>query len=130
VLETAASHLPRGTVFRSDLPARLERLPWSAWHWRIVIVFGVTWVLDGLEVTLVGSVSSVLAEPGTLRLTETQIGAAASAYLAGAILGALVFGKLTDRLGRKRLFLVTLAVYLGATVLNALSLGHSPRFAL
>ena len=123
MLETAASHLPRGAVFRSNLPGRLERLPWSAWHWRVVIAFGVTWVLDGLEVTLVGSVSTVLAEPGTLGLTETQIGAAASAYLAGAILGALVFGKLTDRLGRKRLFLVTLAVYLGATVLTALSWG-------
>jgi MFS family permease len=94
-----------------------------------VVALGVTWVLDGLEVTIVGSVASVLGEPGTLHLSETQIGAAASAYLAGAIAGSLVFGRLTDRYGRKRLFLVTLAVYLVATLATALSWGFA-SFAL
>ena len=121
--------LPPGTRIETDLPGRLDRLPWSRWHWRVVIALGITWVLDGLEVTLVGSVASVLGEPGTLGLSESQIGAAASAYLFGAIGGALFFGRLTDKLGRKRLFLVTLAVYLAATLLTALSLDFA-MFAL
>ena len=107
----------------TDIPARLDRLPWSAWHWRVVVALGVTWVLDGLEVTLVGAVAGALIRPDTLALTEQQVGAAATAYLAGAILGALVFGRLTDLVGRKRLFLVTLSVYLVATLLTALSTG-------
>src|SRR3954464_11736521 len=109
------------TVLRSDIPARLDRLPWSRWHWRVVIALGVTWVLDGLEVTLVGAVASVLGEPDTLHLSESEIGGAASAYLFGAIAGALIFGRLTDRLGRKKLFLVTLGVYLAATLCTALA---------
>jgi MFS family permease len=108
-------------VITTSLPARLDRLPWSAWHWRIVIALGITWTLDGLEVTLVGAVASVLGEVDTLHLGEAQIGAAASAYLAGAICGALLFGRLTDTLGRKRLFLVTLSVYVLATLFTALS---------
>ena len=111
--------LPAGTKFESDLPARLDRLPWSAWHWRVVVALGVTWMLDGLEVTLVGAIGPVLNEPDTLGLSDGQIGATASFYLAGAIAGALVFGRLTDLLGRKRLFLVTLSVYLGATLATA-----------
>src|SRR5436305_1684164 len=110
-----------GPAVTTDIPARLDRLPWSAWHWRLVIALGVTWTLDGLEVTLVGAVASVLGETETLHLSETQIGASASAYLAGAIAGALIFGRLTDALGRKRLFLVTLSVYLLATLFTALS---------
>jgi MFS family permease len=110
-------------LVETDIPARLDRLPWSAWHWRVVIALGVTWVLDGLEVTLVGAVAGALVRPDTLALTETEIGAAATAYLGGAILGALVFGRLTDLVGRKRLFLVTLTVYLVATLLTALSVG-------
>src|SRR5690349_310234 len=106
--------LAPGTRFATDLPARLDRLPWSGWHWRVVVALGVTWMLDGLEVTLVGAIGPVLKEPDTLSLTDGQIGASASAYLAGAILGALLFGRLTDLLGRKRLFLVTLSVYLAA----------------
>jgi MFS family permease len=109
------------TRIRTDIPARLDRLPWSRWHWRVVIALGITWMLDGLEVTLVGAVAPVLKEADTLGLTDTQIGASASFYLAGAIVGALVFGRLTDLLGRKRLFLVTLVVYLSATLATALS---------
>jgi MFS family permease len=114
--------LAPGTRIETDLPGRLDRLPWSRWHWRVVIALGVTWILDGLEVTLVGAVASVLGEPDTLHLSEQQIGLAASAYLFGAIAGALVFGRATDRLGRKKLFLVTLGVYLAATLCTALSL--------
>jgi MFS family permease len=113
--------LTPGTRIETDLPGRLDRLPWSRWHWRVVIALGVTWILDGLEVTLVGAVASVLGETDTLHLSEREIGAAASAYLFGAILGALIFGRATDRLGRKKLFLVTLGVYLTATLLTALS---------
>jgi MFS family permease len=113
--------LAAGTRFESDVPARLDRLPWSRWHWRVVIALGITWMLDGLEVTLVGAIGPVLTQPTALNLTNTQLGATASAYLAGAVLGALVFGRLTDLYGRKRLFLVTLAVYLLATLASGLA---------
>jgi len=103
----------------TDIPARLDRLPWSAWHWRVVIALGVTWLLDGLEVTVVGSLGPALQRPETLGLSASQIGWAASAYIAGAVLGAIFFGRLVDHLGRKRMFLVTLIVYLIATVMTA-----------
>ena len=106
---------------RTAIPARLDALPWSAWHWRVVIALGVSWLLDGLEVTVVGSIGPALQRADTLGLTATAIGWAASAYIGGAVLGALVFGRLADRLGRKRIFLVTLLVYLVATVLTAFS---------
>jgi MFS family permease len=115
------SHLAPGVRFLSDIPARLDRLPWSPWHWRVVIALGVTWMLDGLEVTLVGALAPLLAEPGTLRFTETEIGASATIYLAGAITGALVFGRLSDRFGRKRLFFVTLVLYCAATALTSVA---------
>ncbi|HUQ26435.1 MAG TPA: MFS transporter [Burkholderiales bacterium] len=105
----------------SDVPARLDRLPWSRWHWRVVIALGVSWLLDGLEVTVVGALGPTLGRDDTLGLTATHIGWAATAYIAGAVLGALVFGRLADHLGRKRMFLATLAVYLFATVLTAFS---------
>ncbi|HEY3820345.1 MAG TPA: MFS transporter [Polyangiaceae bacterium] len=117
----ATSHLPAGTRFSSDVPPRLDRLSWSPWHTKLVIALGITWMLDGLEVTLVGSVAAVLAERDTLGLSASEIGAAGTLYLAGAILGALVFGRLTDRFGRRRLFLVTLGLYVGATLLTAVS---------
>ena len=105
----------------SAIPQRLDRLPWSAWHWRVVTALGVAWILDGLEVTLVGSIGGVLERPDTLALTAAQIGGAGSLYVGGAILGALLFGRLTDRLGRKRLFIITLAVYMTATLATALA---------
>ncbi len=106
-------------IVHSTIPARLDALPWSRWHWRVVIALGVTWLLDGLEVTVVGSLGPVLQRPGTLGLSAAEVGWTGSAYIAGAVLGALYFGRLADRLGRKRLFLITLAVYLAATVLTA-----------
>ncbi len=113
--------LPHGAVIRSDLPARLDALPWSRWHWRVVIALGVSWMLDGLEVTLVGSLGAVLQREDTLGLSATEIGLTGSSYIAGAVLGALYFGRLADRLGRKRIFLITMAVYLVATMMSALS---------
>ena len=107
-------------VIRTDLPGRLDRLPWSRFHWRIVIGLGTVWVLDGLEVIIVGAVSSRLTEPGSgIVLNSADIGVAAATYVAGACLGALYFGQLTDRIGRKKLFMATLAIYLLATVLTA-----------
>ncbi|GGT14325.1 MFS transporter [Streptomyces chromofuscus] len=111
-----------GTVTTS-VPARLDRLPWSRWHWMIVIGLGTVWILDGLEVTIVGNVAGRLAEDGSgLDITAAQVtGIAAALYVAGACAGALFFGRLTDRYGRKKLFMVTLAVYLAATAMTALS---------
>src|SRR6266850_97085 len=108
-------------MLETAIPARLDRLPWSPWHWRVVIALGVSWLLDGLEVTVVGSLSPTLQRADTLGLGAGEIGWAASAYIGGAVLGALVFGRLADSLGRKRMFLVTLAVYLVGTVLTAFS---------
>jgi MFS family permease len=110
-------------MLETTIPARLDRLPWSAWHWRVVIALGVSWLLDGLEVTVVGSLGPALERPDTLGLTAGEIGWAASAYIGGAVVGALFFGRLADSLGRKRMFLVTLAVYLVATVCTAFSFG-------
>jgi MFS family permease len=105
----------------SDVPARLDRLPWSAWHLRIIVALGTSWILDGLEVTLVGSLSGVLQSKDGLSLSDRSVAAAATTYLAGAVIGALLFGHLTDRLGRRRLFLVTLATYSAATIGTGLS---------
>jgi MFS family permease len=112
-----------GRVTETMIPHRLDRLPWSRWHWRVVIGLGITWILDGFEVTLVGSIASVLTKPNTLHLSTQQAASAGTAYLLGAVVGALLFGYLTDRLGRKRLFTATLAVYLVFTVASALAWG-------
>jgi MFS family permease len=111
---------PQPRTIRTDVPARLDRLPWSSFHWRIVFGLGTVWILDGLEVTIVGAVASRLTEPGSgINLSSADIGTAAAIYVAGACLGALIFGQLTDRYGRKRLFLVTLGIYILATVATA-----------
>lgn len=106
---------------RTDIPARLDRLPWSRWHWLVVVSLGITWILDGLEVTIVGSIAAVLTDRHTLHLSDVQVSAAGTIYLVGAVLGALFFARLTDRYGRKMLFMVTLSVYLLATVATAFS---------
>ncbi len=105
----------------TDIPARLDRLPWSSWHWLIVIGLGITWLLDGLEVTLAGALVGMLRNPQSLGLSEAEVGASATAYLAGAVAGALLFGYATDLLGRRKLFFLTLLLYLTATGLTALS---------
>ncbi|MGA6205733.1 MFS transporter [Nocardia testacea] len=111
------------TTVRTRIPARLDRLPWARWHWMIVVGLGSVWIIDGFEVTVVGSVATRLSEPGSgLAISSAQVsGLAAAMYVAGACVGALVFGRLTDRYGRKKLFIVTLVVYLVATALTALS---------
>ncbi|HEX4277556.1 MAG TPA: MFS transporter, partial [Bryobacteraceae bacterium] len=105
----------------TDIPARLDRLAWCRWHWLIVIGLGITWLLDGLEVTLAGSLAGMLRSPQSLGLSEAQVGVSATAYLAGAVIGALIFGHATDRLGRRKLFFLTLLLYLTATGLTAFS---------
>ena len=110
-----------GETIESYVPARLDRLPWSSWHWLIVVSLGATWILDGLEVTLAGAVGGILTRHETLGLSDTQVGATATCYLAGAVVGALFFGYGTDRFGRKKLFFITVAVYLIGTGLSAFS---------
>ncbi|MBV9330081.1 MAG: MFS transporter [Alphaproteobacteria bacterium] len=110
------------STFQSDVPARLERLPFGRFHRLIIFALGITWILDGLEVTVVGSLTGALSQHGTgLGLSNAQIGLAGSAYLVGAVAGALLFGDLADRFGRKRLFSVTVGVYLVATIATGLS---------
>ena len=112
---------PEAALIETDIPARLERLPWGRFHTLIVIALGVTWILDGLEVTLAGAVAGALKESPRLQFSNTQVGLASSFYLAGAVFGALYFGWLTDRLGLKRLFSITLSLYLVATAATGLS---------
>jgi MFS family permease len=113
--------MANGETIESYVPARLDSLPWSSWHWLIVISLGATWILDGLEVTLAGALGGILTLPETLGLTPARVGASATCYLAGAVLGALLFGYGTDRFGRKKLFFITVAVYLIGTALSAFS---------
>jgi MFS family permease len=111
----------RSAVVETDIPSRLDRLPWGRFQTLVVAALGITWILDGLEVTLVGAVAGALKQSPLLHLSNTEVGLASSAYLAGAVLGAVFFGWLTDRLGRKKLFFITLVVYLAATAATALS---------
>src|SRR6201995_5945668 len=106
----------------TNIPARLDRLPWARFHWMVVIGLGMVWILDGLEVTIVGSIAPRLTEPGSgIAISTAQIGTAAAVYVAGACCGALFFGQLTDSFGRKKLFLLTLGVYIIATLATAAS---------
>src|SRR5215813_15286654 len=108
-------------VIETDIPARLDRLPWSSFHTLVVVALGITWVLDGLEVTVAGSIAGALQESPVLRFTASEVGLVGSAYLTGAVTGAVLFGYLTDRFGRKKLFFVTLGLYLVATASTAAS---------
>src|SRR6201993_3711719 len=108
-------------IVETSIPSRLDALTWSGFHTRVVIALGITWILDGLEVTLAGTLSGALKDSPVLQFSNFDVGLANSAYLAGAVLGALGFGWLTDRLGRKKLFFITLALYLVATAATALS---------
>ena len=114
----APAHQP---LYSTDIPARLDRLPWTRFHTLLVLALGITWLLDGLEVTLAGSVSGALKDSPALAMSNTEIGLAGATYIAGAVLGALFFGWLTDRLGRRKLFFITLFLYIGATAATAFS---------
>src|SRR5689334_20560748 len=110
-----------GAIVTTDIPARLDRLRWGRFHTLVVVALGITWILDGLEVTLAGAIAPALKESPRLHFSNAEVGLVSSAYLLGAVVGALFFGWLTDRLGRKRLFFITLALYLVATAATALS---------
>src|SRR5215471_11108297 len=110
--------------FRTDVPARLDCLRWSRFHTLLIAALGTSWIIDGLEVTLVGALASVLTLPSALGLTPAQIGVVAGCYVGGAVTGAIVFGGLADRYGRRRLFFITLGIYAAATV----GCGFAPDF--
>ncbi len=112
---------PVSDIIETDIPARLDRLRWGRFHTLVVLALGITWILDGLEVTIAGAISGALKASPSLHMTDGQIGLSASFYLFGAVAGAFLFGWLTDRLGRKKLFFVTLGLYLLATAATALS---------
>src|SRR6201993_2994049 len=119
---TAEAAEPGLRTIETQFPERMDRLPWARWHWMVVIGLGTVWILDGLEVTIVGAIAPRLTEPGSgIAITTAQIGTAAAVYVAGACTGALFFGQLTDRFGRKKLFLLTLGVYILATLATAAS---------
>jgi MFS family permease len=110
---------------RSTVPARMDRLPWSRFHWRVVIALGITWVLDGIEITIAGSIAARLRDERTLGFTASEVGLTASIYLLGEVVGALVFGRLADKLGRRKLFILTLGIYLVGNALTAFSMNFA-----
>src|SRR3954468_9057096 len=116
---TTTREAPTPATIRSLIPARIDRLPWSPFHTRMVIALGVAWILDGLEITVASAVVDKLTEKDTLHLSSTAAGLIATVYLIGEVVGALYFGRQSDKLGRKRLFVVTLAVYLVGSGLTA-----------
>src|SRR3954467_6993040 len=117
---TPAQTLGTGTI-RSLIPARIDRLKWSPFHTRMIIALGTAWVLDGIEITIAGAIGPVLTDEATLGLSTTEVGAIATVYLLGEVFGALFFGRLSDALGRKNLFIITLGVYLFGNALTALT---------
>ena len=119
----------RPPAVETSIPARLDRLAWGRFHWLVVVALGVAWILDGLEVTLVGSLSGAIAQSPDMQLSSAAVGGLGSSYVAGAVLGALLFGWLTDRLGRKRLFVVTLIVYLAGTIASGLAWNYAALLA-
>jgi MFS family permease len=120
-MSAEAARVETGRI-ETNIPARLDRLPWAKFHWMVVIGLGTVWILDGLEVTIVGSIAPRMTESGSgIAITTAQIGTAAAVYVAGACVGALFFGQLTDRFGRKKLFLITLGLYIAATLATAVS---------
>jgi MFS family permease len=121
----AVNRAAPGSVVVTRAPARLDALPWARFHTVVILALGITWVLDGLEVTLAGAVAGALKESPALRLTDADVGLSASTYLVGAVLGALFFGWAADRAGRKRLFFVTLGVYVAGTAATALAPGFA-----
>jgi MFS family permease len=113
-------------TIETQIPARMDRLPWSKWHWMVIMGLGTVWILDGLAVTIVGAIGGQLVSPDSgLNMNASQIGAAGSAYILGACLGALYFGRLADKIGRKRLFMLTLAIFLAGSVLTAFSMNFA-----
>src|SRR6201992_1915928 len=122
----SASGAAEAPTIRSTIPARIDRLPWSRFHTRMIIALGVAWVLDGLEITIAANVVPDLTAKATLHLSTSQAGSIASWYLIGEIIGALFFGRLSDKLGRRNLFMVTLGVYLIGSGLTAVTLGAGP----
>ena len=110
-------------IIETDIPARLDRLPWTRFHTLVVLALGITWILDGLEVTLAGSIAGALEQSPVLHFSAAEVGLVGSAYLSGAVGGAVLFGYLTDRFGRRSLFFVTLGLYLTATAATAVVLG-------
>src|SRR3954462_11557597 len=118
---TGHASAPSGAIVTTDIPARLARLRWGRFHTLVVVALGITWILDGLEVTLAGAIAPALKESPRLHFSNAEVGLVSSAYLAGAVVATLFFGWLTDRLGRKRLFFIPLALYLVATAATALS---------
>jgi MFS family permease len=118
------------TGVRTLIPARIDRLPWSPFHTRMVVALGVAWILDGLEITVASAIADTLTKPETLHLSSTAVGLLATVYLIGEVVGALYFGHLSDRLGRRKLFMLTLGVYLVGSGLTALTLGNGAGWVI
>ncbi|HEX4248621.1 MAG TPA: MFS transporter [Pseudonocardia sp.] len=127
---SAEANAPGKAAIRSLIPARIDRLPWSPFHTRLVMALGVAWILDGLEITVASGVAAKLTDKDTLGLSPVAVGALASVYLVGEVAGALFFGRLSDKLGRRNLFILTLAVYLIGSGLTAFTLGAGPGWII